>query len=166
MYKVNYIYYKYLNRTSLETCQSIPVVLSLEAKDALSRAPDVTDVEHSCQYWRSFFHKFKRDGLISLARTVFLDLSTMPDDDVKKARKYLVLADTLHDIENVQHRVLQHAMANRPRDEGDCVTSAEGVYARIERLADVLGELIYCRRDGANALVQNAQRGELTYRFP
>ena len=76
-----------------------------------------------------------------MARTIFTDLTKMPDDDHTKARAYLEFTKVLHEVESTVHAIPREAMKTDPHGLGSTVKLAERLDRKMERMSDVLREM-------------------------
>ncbi|KLO14014.1 hypothetical protein SCHPADRAFT_334693 [Schizopora paradoxa] len=152
------------NPTRLDSCRSIPLVLYREARSALRDAPAVQDANQSYCHWRNFYSAFSRDGLVAMARTIYFDLAAMLDDDHSKSQAYDDLADALDELSRRLHDALQYAI-NSPQGRGSIVKLLEGLDRKMEKLSEVLCEMIIFRQDGQAPFLQMAQRRQFSYNF-
>ncbi len=89
----------------------------------------------------------------------------MSDDDEVKFDAYAALVDVLDDTEDTMHDILRRALNADPSGRGSAHRFACQTYKKVEKISEVLQEMIYFRRDGLECLIRNAQQGALEYRF-
>ena len=87
----------------------------------------------------------------------------MPDDDHTKARAYLEFTKVLHEVESTVHAIPREAMKTDPHGLGSTVKLAERLDRKMERMSDVLREMVYYRQDGVETLVLAVQEGDVWF---
>ncbi len=133
--------------------------LSEELVSAHHRASNIAELRALCIYWRRTIRSFSRGHFVELARTVFDDLLEMSDDDEVKFDAYAALVDVLDDTEDTMHDILRRALNADPSGRGSTHHFACQTYKKVEKISEVLQEMIYFRRDGLECLIRNAQQG-------
>ncbi len=134
----------------------IPTILCDELDVACQDAPDASQVDRSCSFWMSFLTSFTRGDLVSLARSVYRDLSEMSDEEEAKFAAYRRLEASLDETERIISQVSRHALDTDPSGRSTEYYHAKHSEKKIQHISEVIGELIIFRRDSLECLQQMA----------
>lgn len=142
---------------------NLPGVLAREIQLAIGRAPFPNQVKSSCIFWRTFLRCFIRNDLVGLCRRILKDLCRMPEGDRADFGSYKLLTASVDRMGQVVAEVYRHARQQDPSRTGLNFEAAMNLQTRVERLFEVIDQLVQSRIVGLEHLQEKAEAGCLVF---